>query len=58
VAFHIQENLMTLSKDLVEQFRKVYLGHFGELLDYNKAEQELKELACLVRITSNKEKSL
>ncbi len=49
---------MTLSKDLVEQFRKVYLGHFGELLDYNKAEQELKELACLVRITSNKEKSL
>lgn len=46
---------MTLAKELVEQFQKVYLDHFGELLDHSKAEQELKELASLVRITSVKE---
>lgn len=47
---------MTLTKELVEQFQQTYLTHFSELLNYEEAEQELKELAVLVRITSPKEK--
>lgn len=49
---------MTLTKELVKQFQYAYLSYFGEPLGYEEAEQELKELASLVRITSAKELSL
>ncbi len=45
---------MTLAKDLIEQFQRLYLAKFGEQISYGRAEQELKELAGLVRITSPK----
>lgn len=48
---------MTLTKELVEQFQQTHLTHFGELLNDEEAEQELKELAVLVRITSPKDKT-
>lgn len=46
---------MALTKELIEQFQASYNKCFGITIDYNKAEQELKELAMLVRITSAKE---
>lgn len=47
---------MTLTKELVEQFQQLHLVRFGVHISYGKAEQELKELAELVRITSQKGK--
>lgn len=43
---------MSLSKELIEQFQALYLAKFGEEISSAAAEQELKELAELVRITS------
>lgn len=48
---------MTLTKELVEEFRERYFAKFGEQLSYGEAEQELRGIAELVRITSVKEKS-
>ncbi len=46
---------MTLTKELVEEFRERYFAKFGEQLSYGEAERELKDIAELVRITSTKE---
>ena len=43
---------MTLTKELVEEFQQRYLARFGEQISYGEAEQELKDIAELVRITS------
>ncbi len=42
---------MSLSKHLVEQFQQAHLVTFHKPIEYTKAEQELKELAHLLRIT-------
>lgn len=47
--------MMTLTKELVEEFRERYFAKFGEQLSYGEAERELKDIAELVRITSTKE---
>ncbi len=47
---------MTLTKELVERFQQLHFIKFSEHISYGKAEQELKELAELVRIISQKEK--
>jgi len=46
---------MSLSKELVEKFRALYLDKYGEEISYNAAEFQLRELAELVRITSKME---
>lgn len=43
---------MTLAQELVEQWQTLHLAKFGEPISYGDAEQEMKELADLVRITS------
>lgn len=43
---------MLLSKNLVEQFQALYLKRSGIEIDYNEAEYQLKNLAELVRLTS------
>lgn len=43
---------MVLSKDLVERFQALYLQRNGVVIDYNEAEYQLKNLAELVRLTS------
>ena len=48
---------MPLSRQLVEQFQKLHILKFGESIDYETAELELKNLAELVRITTSKKVS-
>lgn len=48
---------MALSKKLVEEFQALYLSIFGEAIEYDKAEFELKELAHLVRTTHKEDGS-
>ena len=48
---------MTLSKELVEQFRALHLAQFGEAISYATAEREFRELIELVRITAQKKRS-
>ena len=43
---------MSLSCELVEQFQQHYLTKFNEPISYEAAEQELQEIAQLVRIAS------
>lgn len=43
---------MQLTRELVEEFRQLHIDKFGEVLEYGEAEQNLKELADLVRITT------
>jgi hypothetical protein len=43
---------MTLSNELVERFQAIYVNKFGKVIGYSEAESELKELAELVRLTS------
>ncbi len=45
---------MNLSKHLVEQFQQAHLLTFHKPIEYTKAEQDLKELAHLLRITLNR----
>ena len=47
---------MQLSKDLIERFQTVHLKKFGEEISYVFAEQQLKELAELVRLTIREKK--
>lgn len=46
---------MQLSYGLIEKFRALHLEKYGEVISYNDAEFQLKEIAELVRITSKKE---
>ena len=46
---------MHLSKNLVEQFRKLYEQKYGENIKYAVAEYQLKELAELIRIVAKNE---
>ena len=48
----LTRNSMQLSKELVEQFQKLYLIKFNIDISYDSAEQQLKELAELVRIVA------
>lgn len=48
---------MALSKELVEAFQALHRIKFGEDIAYDVAEQKLKQLANLVRLTSPKENS-
>lgn len=43
---------MQLSKDLVERFQTLHLIKFGVEISYDSAEQQLKELAELVRLAT------
>jgi len=43
---------MSLTKDLVESFQAIYVNKYGINIDYKDAEIELKELASIVRLTS------
>lgn len=43
---------MQLSKELVERFRELYLKRNGSEIEYSNAEHQLKNLAELVRLTS------
>jgi hypothetical protein len=44
---------MSLAKDLVESFQAIYVNKYGVSIGYTEAESELKELADIVRLTSN-----
>ena len=44
---------MSLTKDLVESFQAIYVNKYGVVIGYTEAESELKELADIVRLTSN-----
>jgi hypothetical protein len=44
-----------LDKELVEKFRAIILDHYKEMMEYAIAENELKELAELVRLTAKVE---
>lgn len=43
---------MSLSKELVDRFRALYVNKYGEELDFSEAESQLKQIAELVRLTS------
>lgn len=43
---------MSLTKELVNKFQALYQTKYGESLSYQAAEMQLKELAELVRLTS------
>lgn len=43
---------MSLTKDLVKSFQAIYFNKYGETISYKDAETALKELANLVRLTS------
>ena len=43
---------MSLTKDLVESFQAIYVNKYGVTIGYNDAELALKELASIVRLTS------
>lgn len=43
---------MSLSKELVKEFQAIYVKKYCEVIEYNKAESQLKELAELVRLTA------
>lgn len=43
---------MQLSKELVERFQTIYINKIGVAIGYKEAESQLKELAELVRLTS------
>ena len=43
---------MSLSRELIEQFQQQYLEKFNAPINYETAEQELREIAQLVRIAS------
>lgn len=49
---------MTLARELVEQWQTLHLAKFGEPISYGDAEQEMKELADLVRITSQRKEAV
>ena len=46
---------MTLTKEVVEEFQALHIAKFGKPISYSDAEQELKDIAELVRIASTKE---
>lgn len=48
---------MALSKALIEQFQALHLAKYGERIDDEVAELQLKELAELVRITTPRKES-
>ena len=43
---------MALNRKLIERFQALHLEKFGEAISYNLAEQQLQELADLVRLTA------
>lgn len=43
---------MSLNNDLIERFQTLHLIKFGAEISYDSAEQQLKELAELVRLTT------
>lgn len=49
---HKPRNNMQLSKNLIERFQTLHLIKFGVDISYDSAEQQLKELAELVRLTT------
>ena len=49
---------MPLTKQLVESFQAMHLKKYSESISYEVAELQLKELAELVRITSEKEEKV
>jgi hypothetical protein len=46
---------MSLNKELVERFQVTHKSKYNVAINYSIAEQNLKELAELVRICSNNE---
>ena len=44
---------MSLSKELIDRFRALYINKYGKELDFSEAESQLKQLAELVRLTSS-----
>lgn len=46
---------MQATKDLIERFQTLYLIKIGEAINYSEAEDQLKKLAELVRLTSKPE---
>lgn len=46
---------MSLSKDLVERFQAISVNKNGKIIGYLEAESQLKELAELVRLTSQEQ---
>ena len=49
---------MTLSSKLVTRFQALHLEKYGEAISYNLAEQQLQELANLVRLTAPRKKEV
>lgn len=46
---------MSLNKDLVECFQAIYINKYGTVIGYTEAESRLKELADIIRLTSQQE---
>ena len=46
---------MSLKKDLIERFQAIYINKYRVVIGFTEAESELKELADIIRLTSQHE---